>query len=620
MPSTRSGSTGSSSPAGATPRLTVLILARGRADAGRRLLNDLEIQTLAPSEFEVLLVDEGSGPPDAAERPYSLVTCAGVGARAHALELCRAPSVLLLEETARPAPDLLERHLAVRETAPLHSVSLGALTSSSAATPFRQILAGIDGEHGRGDFRANNVCLATADLDRAGGLGAESLREAMDADLGNRLDATGLHGVVVEDARCEDDHAPRPREYFAIQQRLGASLARLYEERRDPRLLQFPADQPPGPNHFAAMQQHCESHHGTLIQLLGKLEELDGEHAAETLPEELLTRLRPLIVQLRLVSLYRGILSVFERNDPGTVIEAGPPPGRLTSIVVLSHQDLDRTRRCLAALRASAEADHPMEILVVDNGSTDGSAAWLSEQDDITAILNDRNVGAPAARNQALARARGEWIVFMDNDAMVTPGWLPRLLHHGEVDARSGCIGPVSDRAAHGQQIEAGCGSDPDDLRRFADGRARSHARQFRFTTTLTSFCVLVRREVIDAIGGFDERFSPWGFEDDDFTLRAALAGFRNRLAQDVFVRHESYDGPKLDRHSQLLLRNWRRFSSKWGAPEGAAYGDYSTLDVDRAWARSDLYVPFEGSDPTPAPLPGAKADTLRAAGGEKHA
>jgi GT2 family glycosyltransferase len=246
-------------------------------------------------------------------------------------------------------------------------------------------------------------------------------------------------------------------------------------------------------------------------------------------------------------------------------------------------------------------------VLVVDNGSSDGSAQWLAQQRDIALELNADNRGAPAARNQALARATGRWIVVMDNDAIVTPGWLERLLHHAQVDGRSGCIGPLSDRAAHGQQIPYSGACDLASLTAFAHGHAQRNQRRSRLQNILTSFLLLMRREVLDTIGGFDERFSPWGFEDDDFTLRAALAGFRNRCALDVFVRHEHYGGAKAARHSELLARNWARFAEKWSGQANATYGDYRFIEpaLQRSFARDELFVPLNGAPAEPpAALP----------------
>jgi GT2 family glycosyltransferase len=139
------------------------------------------------------------------------------------------------------------------------------------------------------------------------------------------------------------------------------------------------------------------------------------------------------------------------------------------------------------------------------------------------------------------------------------------------------------------------------DLERFSAERAIAHRRKFRFQTLMTSFCMLVRRAVVDEIGGFDERFSPWGFEDDDFSMRAALAGFRNRVALDVFVRHDHYGGAKLKKHEELLARNWSRFAQKWCGDGTLPYGDYPALQpaMRRAFTRADYHVSLVEPPPT---------------------
>jgi len=91
----------------------------------------------------------------------------------------------------------------------------------------------------------------------------------------------------------------------------------------------------------------------------------------------------------------------------------------------------------------------------------------------------------------------------------------------------------------------------------------------------VVGFCVLISRSVIEEIGGLDARFGLGNFEDDDFCLRAAIAGFRCVIASDCFVHHfgsRTFAGERIDR-DRLILDNWELFKEKWGLPPELAYG-----------------------------------------------
>src|SRR5438552_11313740 len=90
----------------------------------------------------------------------------------------------------------------------------------------------------------------------------------------------------------------------------------------------------------------------------------------------------------------------------------------------------------------------------------------------------------------------------------------------------------------------------------------------------LTGFCLLVRREVLDKIGGFDERYGVGFFDDDDLCVRAREAGFRLLVAQNVFIHHfgsRTFRGLGIDCEKQLAS-NFERFKDKWGAERCAGY------------------------------------------------
>ena len=587
----------------------------GRPELIHGLLDRLAEQTLDPSRFEVVAVDDGSPEPirvDEARHRFALrllrqANSGPGGARNLAIEHCRAPLVLILNDDAVPAPDLLEKHLAIHAEATGKVAVLGTFrfAPDCLARPFVRLLDESNllfdfpglrhGElHDWRFFWTCNLSLPTAALREVGGFDAERFREAIveDVELGYRLEKRGWRVLYREDAVCHHAHELTPRSYFARTVRLGVNLLRMWRKHADPRVIWMQGNDAEA--FFQALQLHFETHREASERLLKGLERMDEGFRDRPLPADLAESSLALVRKLSLVSYGRGILMELTGRDPEPLVEAAPRSGQLTSVVVVSHDALDQTRRCLEALRASREAAHPIEIIFVDNGSRDGTAEYLAEQPDVRLVANAENLGAPCARNRAIPLARGDWVAFLDNDALVTPGWLGRMLYHGEADPLVGCVCPVSDRAAHGQQIRYAGTSDPDALRAFADQRAGAWRRRARYGCLFTSFCVLVRRDVVETIGGFDERFSPWGFEDDDFSLRAHLAGFRSRVALDVFVRHEAYAGVKKTRHEGLLERNWKRFASKWaGAVPTPEYGDYSLLApvLARSWSEEELYV-----------------------------
>jgi GT2 family glycosyltransferase len=121
--------------------------------------------------------------------------------------------------------------------------------------------------------------------------------------------------------------------------------------------------------------------------------------------------------------------------------------GSLASIIIPCWNQLEFTRQCIGALRKHTR--RPWELVVVDNGSTDGTADYLAGVSDIasvpvTVITNASNRGFPAAINQGLKAARGEYLVLLNNDVVVTDGWLGQLIALLNASRSSVARGPWS--------------------------------------------------------------------------------------------------------------------------------------------------------------------------------
>lgn len=635
------------------PALSILVPTYGRPDRIRTLLERLETQTAAPGTFEVVVVDDGSEPAidlGQRERPYPLTllrqdNAGPAAARNTGLGSVRAPLVLILNDDAVPAPDLVEAHLAAHAELGPGVAVLGTFdfTADSLRSPFVRLLQGSDllfaftrlvhgEEYSWEYFWTCNISLSVEAIRRAGMFDAERFEIALceDVELGLRLCDQGLRIVHRAECRAEHEHRLTPESYFERHFQLGRYQHRIGAKFQQPgalfpRKIFDPAGQPVDGLRHGILQLKPAAE-ATVEAIL----ELESAFAETEIPEEMARDAKQAILERGQFFRFAGLWYELTGEDlrtpraPSPAVGQGseaPAPDPAVSIVFASFNALENTKRCVEALRRGANPRYPQEIIAVDNGSTDGSAEWLAAQPDVELIRNPANHGAPRARNQALVRARGGWIAFLDNDVFVSRSWLPRALEHGAADSSVGSIALMANRASKKQVLPYDGPREPRAIDAFADAHYASCAGESEDATLFTSLAVLVRREVIDRIGGFDEAFSPWGFEDDDLALRIRLAGWRNLVARDTFVFHAEYgSADKHQRHAAWLETNWDRFLAKWcPARRGAALFDYAGVTVPQPGEATEaqLVAPLPGPDAPPptwedgareAPAPSAPA------------
>ena len=213
---------------------------------------------------------------------------------------------------------------------------------------------------------------------------------------------------------------------------------------------------------------------------------------------------------------------------------------------------------------------------MIDNGSTDGTAEYLAGIRDagrvpVTVITNAENRGFAAAVNQGLNAARGRYLVLLNNDTVVTEGWLEGLIaataeSDTEGGAPVGMVGPMSNYVTPPQMVEQTAYQTLEEMHKFAGRWSREHRGGRMAANKLSGFCLLLTRAVYDAVGGLDERFGLGFFEDDDLTLHVRKAGFGLVVAQDVFVHHygsRTMSGNGVDSEA-LMQANMQRLQEKW--------------------------------------------------------
>lgn len=264
----------------------------------------------------------------------------------------------------------------------------------------------------------------------------------------------------------------------------------------------------------------------------------------------------------------------YEAIDSG-LTEAHP----LVSVVVVTYGGLELTRACMESL-LSGETWPRLEVLVVDNASGEGEGTpeylrTLADSDPrVRCILNAENRGFAAANNQGLREARGEVVVLLNNDTVVPPGLMGRLVAHLARDRSIGLLCPTTNFCGNEARVEpdydsGASGAVPNAaLAAFAARRAREHRGRIFDIGVAAMYCVAMRRAVADQVGPLDEAYGVGMFEDDDFAVRMREAGYRVVCAEDAYVHHVGQGAfRKLSpaEYDALWKKNQAYFEKKWG-------------------------------------------------------
>lgn len=240
----------------------------------------------------------------------------------------------------------------------------------------------------------------------------------------------------------------------------------------------------------------------------------------------------------------------------------------LISLVVLGFRNFDvTTRACLDSLVPWLD-DPEIELLVVDNGSPDDSAQktaqWCAAHPQAICLLSEKNRGFAGGMNWGASQAHGRWLLLVNNDTIFPAGTLDTLKQVvREAPSDVAMLGPVTNAAGNGQRLWKPGASHQEWL--DIGAWINSHpTRQLMPAYRCDFFCIAIRRDVWDGLGGLDLAFGLGYYEDFDFSLRLAKAGYRQMITEDVFILHvgsATFQGSKSAR--ELIKRNKKLLQSK---------------------------------------------------------
>ncbi len=292
------------------------------------------------------------------------------------------------------------------------------------------------------------------------------------------------------------------------------------------------------------------------------------------------------------------------------------------SFIIPLFNCLPVTQAIVAGLPPSLPQGTDYEVILVDDGSTDGTRAWLAGlRPPFRAVLNERNLGYGAANNRGAALAEGGILALINNDLVLRPGWLePMLAAHRALGPRAGLIGNLQIAAGSRRVDHAGifinAKGKPEHVRRRPSLAARLLA-PVRPAAAVTGACIVIGTELWRTLGGFDESYRN-GCEDVDLALRARALGRINAVALRSVVGHHISTSPgrkqRDEENTRRLVLRWREELAVLGQSAWTRRDFLERLPDPRdfpsprlAWHQA-LHLLGLRRDPPPDALPGMRA------------
>lgn len=241
------------------------------------------------------------------------------------------------------------------------------------------------------------------------------------------------------------------------------------------------------------------------------------------------------------------------------------------SVIVLCYNQLEYTKQCVrSVLEQTAYPNY--ELIIVDNNSKDGTAEYLEqierENTNVKIVLNKENRGFAGGNNDGIAVSDGDYIVLLNNDTVVTRGWLTGMLKHYVNNSNAGIVGPITNSIGNEAKINVSY-TDISSMPLFAYKYTTEHmGEEFPHTGILAMFCVMISRKVYEEIGPLDEGYGIGMFEDDDYSTAVQSKGYSLIMAEDVFIHHYgtvSFKKLEDEQYRKIFDTNKEYFEKKWG-------------------------------------------------------
>ena len=296
-------------------------------------------------------------------------------------------------------------------------------------------------------------------------------------------------------------------------------------------------------------------------------------------------------------------------------------------IVICVYNAVEETLDCLESIARNTSLPHT--VTVIDDKSGDTTRlqlrSYVRGKPWIRLIENEKNLGYTKSANIGMSRSTAEWVVLLNSDTIVTPGWLEGMFEAAQAHPKAAMIGPVSNAASWQSvpelhDVKGGWSSNPlpegvrpEDVSQLVSNLS---PRQFPQATLLNGFCTLMKREVVEQVGYLDEAAFPMGYgEENDLCLRVRKAGYTLVVADHVYVYHVKSASFGSARRAELSKRGTAQLALKHPEVDMKAVQREMAELTSLTELRKKLRVRLRGGTAQPVARPSGKLEKSTSAG-----
>lgn len=229
-------------------------------------------------------------------------------------------------------------------------------------------------------------------------------------------------------------------------------------------------------------------------------------------------------------------------------------------LIMLTYNKLEKaTKYCLNSLYEFTD-ENLFDLVIVDNASSDGTVGYLREfaknHNNVNIIENFENLGYSGGNNIGLRYIKDteyEFVGLLNNDILFTPNWLENTMESFNFNETLGLISPRNNEK---------CKLTPDNYLNGYKKYLSKYKSALKYVVTPFFSCVIIKKEVVDKVGLFDENYSPAFWEDNDYSFRAAYLGYSLAYTNSAFIYH-NHGTTSSSINSEIFERNKQYFFKK---------------------------------------------------------